>query len=256
MRKTNEGLKYDPRLHKYQYEDTELTSVTTWMKEYFLSEFTENNKHIFISNAVAKKNKREGEGITRPDDQRRYWNLQGERTAANGTAAHAFVQMLDIAAAYDMEVIPDTGYERAVKAAYEYLSNEWEFIELEKQVYSVAYRLAGHIDAIIRHRVTGRLGILDWKTIRDMVKWHDKMREEMKIYKDDAVTKTTLQLTIYTIIGELGIQPEDMFIVQLIPDGTYIIYGGHENPLIDIRLQVKTALSKREDITQSILDLL
>lgn len=252
-------LIFDERLHKYTYDNVELESVTKWIGEYFCVPFKEGDKHIYISNAITNKNKASKQGITNPEELRKYWQLNAERTSSNGTACHAFVQMVHIDKRYGIETEPKTGYEIAIKKAYEALTKKWDIVELERQVYSVEYKLAGHVDVIMQNKITKEYGILDWKTIEDMTKSHGNMRNEMKGIDDNALNKVSIQLDVYSVLSGLDIPVKNRFVTQLLPEGESVVYSitprkGYPNEhLIDVSAKIHKALESRRDISKSIL---
>ena len=85
---------------------------------------------------------------------------------------------------YNKELTPIIPEMVAGVKAYKSLMKKWEIVEIEKQVYNLRYKLAGHLDVLMKHRETGEYGILDWKTISDIFKRYNKMQEEMADWPD------------------------------------------------------------------------
>lgn len=236
---------FDERSHTYKINNSYLDSVTSWIGEYFCTPFKEGNKHIFMAHNKAKSNKNKGTGITDADKLQELWELNRKRAAATGTATHTYVEMLHLYRQYDDDLPPDTGYEEAAYKAYETIVKSWDIVELEKLVYSEDYRLAGHYDCAIKHKKTGVLGILDWKTVGDMHKTYHNFKEELSDFKETPLNKAAIQLTTYSILDSMKVLPENMYVVQLKPTGEFEIFGGKKNPLPDFRKQVMIALEKR-----------
>lgn len=238
--KKDKDIVFDERLHKYFHEGRELSNVTSWISEQFVPEFNA----LFASINKAKKNKSEGAQITNPGLLRQYWRLQGDRAASLGTAAHIFAQMYHL----NRDTRPEMGYDSAVINAYESLTKKWEIVELEKRVYSLDYMIAGTADGVIRNKETGEIGLFDWKTTSDMHKSYNKMINEMKGVPASALNKYSLQLQMYNVLGGFGASHGNLFVIQLMNDGTFKVYSSKskdkEDVLIDYSKQLQVALER------------
>ena len=231
--KTSSAIKFDERLHKYTYEGKELESVTTWIERTFFVPFKHENRHIYIMNNMVKSNKKKGMGITNADDLAKSWRLKGKRASKQGDVAHMYVEYLHLLKQYGQEPERLTGYDDAAHKAYYSLIEKWDIIELEKQVYSIKYGLAGTLDVLMKNKKTGKLGILDWKSIADIIKPKTDTKDILKHVspKFNGIQKASIQIDVYNEIGGFDIEPENRFVVQLCSDGKYNIYGGTQSPL-------------------------
>lgn len=238
--RNKKGIIFDPILHKYTYNDKELTSVTTWLNERFVPEFA----NIFASNNKAKSNKRLNKGITNPIELRKFWKIQGERASLQGSATHKFAEMYHM----DKSVLPMNGYERAVIDAYKLLSERWDIIEVERIVYDIRYLLAGQIDLVLRRRSDGAIGYADWKITKDMHKSYNNMKNELKGIKASALNKYAVQLGTYNKLDGLQASHTHLFVIQLHYDGKYTIYhNGSQgiDKLNDFSTEIECALESR-----------
>ncbi len=245
---TTNKIQFDARSHTYKINNTYLDSVTAWIGEYFCTPFKEGNKHIFMAHNKAKSNKNKGTGITDADILQRLWTLGGQRAASNGTATHTYIEMLHLYRQYNDDLQWETGYEQAGYVAYNTVVNNWSIIELERTVYSEEYRLAGHIDGVIQHKKSKVFGLLDWKTIGDMHKSYNTMKNELSAYKETPLNKATVQLTTYAILSGLEIDWSNLYIFQLKSDGTVVTFGGKKEPLPNMKKEVLEALDRRKVI--------
>lgn len=245
-------ITFDSKLHKYYYDNKELTSVTTWLSEHFVPEFNA----LYASINKAKKNKAEHLTITNPMTLRKYWRLQGERASLLGSSTHAFVELYHL----DKSTCAETGYEKAAIAAYDNICAKWDIIDVEKIVWSTDFMLAGCVDMILCHKETGEKGLLDWKTTTDMHKSYNNMLNEMKGVKASALNKYALQLEVYDVLGEIGASHTNRFVVQLKNDGTYKVYSAksknEDDILHDYSTQIRNALhSRKMNSTHKLLDI-
>lgn len=227
-------IQFDELLHKYTYNGITLTSVTQ-----FLETYVPNFSPIFPSIAVAKKNTKEGSGLQTASDVRKFWNISGTYAKTLGTLTHMFAQLYLM----DNSIQPQTGYEVAVIKALKEIEKDFNIIEQEKLVYNVNVGLAGQIDLILEHKITGEIWIGDWKTTKNMDKSYGKMTSPFFI-KADSFVKYAIQLGTYAFLNNTKL--ENVLIIQLKSDGSFEIIT--DSSLPNVKDALLKEITKREEI--------
>jgi hypothetical protein len=241
----NPNIIYNEREHTYEIKGRALQSVTNFIEKEYSVPFDHNDKHIYMSNAITKKNKEKKAGITNPEVQRYFWKLNGKHAALVGNAVHTYMQLLNIGIKYNFEVEPRMSYDVGVKDVISKLMNKWDIVEVEKQVFSEKYDLVGTLDLLIRNKETNELGIIDWKVKPDILKSHNKCKGTLSKFNETGLLMASVQMQLYNIVGELNIPIDNMFVIQLFKDSSYKIYGGKKEPLVDYSQYILETLNTR-----------
>lgn len=213
-----EYLVFDEKLHKYSCGAQELMSVTT-----LISKFEIPFDPLFPSINSCKRNERIKSGILDPKLLRKYWRLKGERAAKLGTATHIFAELYIL----DRNTEPTNKSEEAVIKAINELEETYEIIEQEKMVFDINILIAGQIDLVLKHKITGKIYLGDWKTTADLYKSYDKLKAPYNI-KNSALNRYSIQLDMYSVLNKTD--PNNVLIIQIKTDGNYVIFTKDELP--------------------------
>lgn len=223
IKSRDEKVTFDEKSHIYYYNNKKLISVTQFIKLY-----TPHFDSIYASNSKSKKNREKNlenkdnkKEITNPIELRKFWRLLAERSTNLGTAAHIFSQLYVM----DRTVKPKSKYDEAVLKAINDLEKYWDIILQEDIVYNVEYMLAGSIDLILKHKKTGEYWIADWKTTEDMNKGYGKLLKPFNSLINNALSKYSVQLDLYSFMCNYYIPEPNKLIIQLKSDGSFQYYS-------------------------------
>lgn len=234
--KTKKDLYFRSSDHTYWLEGVKLQSVNEWLTARFVPEFKSKEKAI----GSYEKNVRYNKATLKPQELMKYWELNKERAASLGTAAHLFGEMYDM----DPTTKPVYGKEFAVKKFIDDYRPLIRSYSNEIKVFSRARGKAGTIDKFIKME-DGRVVLADYKTSTGMFSWFGSyLFKEMKDWKDTKYNKYSIQLNTYRILFEemTGIPVDNLWIVHLESTGNYKIYE-----CMDMEREVERALNEETD---------
>lgn len=168
---TGQHVEFHPEPHHYILDGEKLTSVTTLIQKWFPQ---------FDAEAVAKK-KAEREGGSY-EALMLEWERKRVESANFGTKIHLMAETIlksadDRAADQLTEGPREKAYLAAVKEALARVGRGYEVVDCEKIVFSIANKVAGTIDLLLRSHSTGEFVIADWKTNREIK--YSGFRQEM-----------------------------------------------------------------------------
>lgn len=156
--------------------------------------------------------------------------LQHRKHIGNSTAT--FIEMWGI----DKTIEPYTGYECAF---VRYMQESQLMVEaIEKPIVNNSLQLEGRID-MVGIDINNVRYIIDFKTTKNLITTYKKLTEPFNSIKNNSLAIASLQVHTYNILS-FNSTDVKVLIVQLKPDGTYIIH----TPL-DIRDLVIDALKLR-----------
>jgi ATP-dependent exoDNAse (exonuclease V) beta subunit len=186
---------FEEARHIYRLDDgTKLTSGTTFVHKFF-PKFDAKKVSFFY----ARKHGLDQQQVLA------MWREKGERARMFGTNVHACAEY---------EIRPDRGtikpmnedealaFKR-VRLAVKYMGKFLEFIEPEMIVFSPGLGVAGTIDLIARHKETGEIYILDWKTNESIDrenKYGTRGLEPISDLFDCSFAQYSLQVSLYQYI--------------------------------------------------------
>ena len=207
------SLKFDKNLRKWKAGDTVLdTSVSK-----LLSTFTEA---VDFDNLAYYLDSKRGlpQGTTK-----KLWGTKRQLSVAKGNKTHLFMQLYPF---YKIE--PDTEMEKAVKSFFDTLPTYYHTLFTELPIFHEKCLFIGTIDIVIKNSKTGRYVIVDIKTNDDLFKNYKgkKLLHPFEFMLDMPYSKYIIQLTLYKAMLEQieGVEVEEMWIVQVKQDGTYVKY--------------------------------
>lgn len=148
--------------HQYIWNNTKLTSVTKLVHECF---------PVFDKEGVAAKVAKK-RGVT-PESLIEEWEQSGQESAKKGTLVHFMAETIIKSRNFDAsnELAKshiEKQYLASVKKVIKKLSENYEFVDTEKIVFSPSFLVAGTIDLLLKHKTNGRYVIADWKTNKEI----------------------------------------------------------------------------------------
>lgn len=180
-------VRYNPKDHSYWHNETRLTGVTTYIKNY---------TNPFDADKIAEKYAKK-HGLIKEDILTK-WKLEGELSAKNGTDCHSFIEdyinekPLDIVNISQKQIV-------ALKFIADFfITKRLIPVETELLVYNLEMGLASQIDCIAKN-TDGEYFILDWKTNKEIKKesWGKYMLGEFNTTPDANFYHYSLQLSLY-----------------------------------------------------------
>jgi hypothetical protein len=177
------------------------------------------------------------EGCT-VDELRQKWKTTRDDAARDGTKAHDFFE------SYTGIETPRTPKERAgVKFLLDILV-DYEIVFRELRGYSRKYQFAGTMDLLLRHKLTGRYVIVDYKTnhVDKMFKAYQFLKEPFETLEAHAFNKYQIQLSYYDLmLDEIGVPISERILVHLKEDETYKMF-----PLYDFKEELCQFLDNKK----------
>jgi ATP-dependent exoDNAse (exonuclease V) beta subunit len=160
-----------PEEHEYILNGEKLTSVTTLIRKWFPT----------FDRETTAKNKAEREGGCH-EQLMAEWDRKRDEAALFGTKVHLMaekiIQEKDQHAADSLATsLREKAYLTVVKEVIDRIGRSYEFVDLEKIVFSPSKKAAGTIDLLLRNKTTGEFVIADWKTNREIKR--EAYRHEM-----------------------------------------------------------------------------
>lgn len=226
-------FKFDPKLHKYTYDDDPYISVTQFVKK-FVNEF-DSDYH--------SKRKASQLGVSQSfilDD----WKKNADISTELGTEVHEWIEyyykQIWKPLPRNLEVINRINKFNKIYAEQLY---KLEPLQFETKIFSKKWKIAGTIDALFLYR--GKIFIFDWKTNKEITSdnhpkgTYEKMLAPFQDYWANHINEYSIQLSLYSLILE-----EWGFNV----DGAYLVHIGPNNDpakvhkIVDMREQLKSFL--------------
>lgn len=159
-------------------------------------------------------------------------NLKQQHSKYIGNGTATFIEMWGI----DKTIEPYTGYECAF---VRYMQESQIIVEfIEKPVTNNSLQLDGRID-MVGFDALGTRYIIDFKTTKNLITPYKKLIAPFESIKNNSLAIASLQVHTYNILS-FNSPDVKLLIVQLKPDGTYIIHEA-----LDIRELVIDALKTR-----------
>jgi ATP-dependent exoDNAse (exonuclease V) beta subunit len=208
---------FDEASHVYKYGNKQLTSVTTFLKN-FEHEFDTE----YWSNKKAKERNVDVSVILNE------WDTKRDASCALGTNVHLYIENR-FKSVLDSSFIDENEYDdRTViridsfEKLYESRLHKLTPIAQELRVFSEEMGVAGTIDALFM--MDGKLFILDWKTnskLRtDADRCFGKLKAPFQDQWENEHNKYSIQLNMYKLIlAQQGIEVSDCVIVYIPEDG-------------------------------------
>lgn len=192
-------IRFDEKKHKYILDNgKELYSVTEYIHTWFPE---------FDAPAMAKKcskgrnPKYKGR---KPEEILKEWEDKKNKAANDGTAVHEYCEAFITGS--DTFPTPQNDRQRKLmeqaNICIQELAEEYNFIDVEKVVFSPELNLSGTFDLLLEHKKTGELVIADWKTNEEIKRenWLSKGLSILKHMHDCNFNHYSLQLNLYEYI--------------------------------------------------------
>lgn len=202
---------------------------------------------------AAKKAAKEG---TTPEALRAEWDYRGKYACALGTECHAVMEYLWKRKNYNgnmnimkqYEGMPEEfiGRKEMCKKLYDKMKNRYVPIANEFIVNDPEFGLCGTIDFIAYNQMTGKYGILDWKTSKSFDtsnSWGKKMLAPFDDLDDCNVVHYSLQLSLYKYILEkyTNIRIGELTLFALPKNGFPLL----AQPCLDLSSRIKQFLENK-----------
>ena len=211
--------KFYPKKHKYKIGKKELTSVTTFLKQFF-SEFDANK----MSKVKAFISKRDG----RPEENATFWKKKWKESAEHGTRVHALIEQWTSNPKQSIEeAMEGTTYQEPRDLAKAMNALNWLYYSYKCQnkdtclnellVYDPKLGVAGQVDLVtIKDNV---VDIIDFKS-NDKITTEGyrgaKAKEPLKDLPDCSLTKYSLQVSLYArMLESLGYKVGKLTILHI-----------------------------------------
>ena len=199
------GLTFQDRYHSYRFQNQDLCSATSFVNK-LTPPFNPDMANIVARSKGAK-------GLpNNPDYYTQRWAFKRDEAANRGSRVHLFAEQ------YPILDEPEDALEEGVCNFYDYMEDAgYEVIIMELRMTDG--KLAGTCDLLLRHKVTGKYVIADWKTnakdIEEEMYYH-KPIELVPELKDNSAGKFSIQLSIYKYILESkGIEIDELWAIHL-----------------------------------------
>jgi ATP-dependent exoDNAse (exonuclease V) beta subunit len=208
---------FDEASHVYKYGNKQLTSVTTYLKNFeheFDAEYWSNKKakerNVDVSVIIAE------------------WDAKRDAACDMGTATHLYIENR-FKRVIDNTFLDDNLYDDRTQVRIDSFEKIYESrlhkltpIAQELRVFSEEMGVAGTIDALFM--MDGKLFILDWKTNSkfrtDSDKCFGKLKPPFQDQWDNEHNKYSIQLNMYKLIlAEKGIDVSECVIVYIPEEG-------------------------------------
>ena len=189
MLKPDPDLVFDEETHSYFYNRRRMQSVTTLLKKYNPSFDADK-----WSKYVAEK-----KGKTQ-DEVKAMWKMKSNESCRLGTLIHKYAEFLIL-----KKELPRLSTEREIQyglSVTQFLKDysAYEIIAVELPVVCPEWGLAGTVDLVIKHRVSGVILILDLKTGSKLNKenvYGAKLLSPLAHLDDCELVKYSLQVGLY-----------------------------------------------------------
>lgn len=227
-------FKFHEKEHKYFYGDTELISVTTFLKNFHLQ---------FDSDFYSKKKAKElGTTVS---EVLAMWKKAGDISRKMGSRVHLFIEdfLKGKKPSLPSTVEAKVCCEKFLKY-YNSKMKELTPVALEKLIFDLEWGIAGTVDALFYGR--GKLYLIDWKTNQRLRHDSDFCFNKMLLkpfgdLKDNEFNKYSIQVSLYRLILEKqGIDTEAACIIHVPYDYDVTTYKA-----LDLRDRIRSYFDKK-----------
>jgi len=203
-----QGLKFSPRYHSYRFSNEDMANV---------SSFTNKLTPPFnpeMANIVARS--KGGKGLpSNPEYYTQRWAFKRDEAANRGSRVHLYAEQ------YPILDNAEDALEEGVCNFYDYMEAEgYEVVCMELRMTDG--KLAGTCDLLLRHKVTGKYVIADWKTNAKDIKEVKHYHKPLQVFTDVLGTdigKFTVQLSMYKyLLEEKGVEIDELWVIHLSED--------------------------------------
>lgn len=210
---------FEPVEHKYTYEDTVFTSVTTYIQ----------NFHKKFDTDYWSEKKASERGITQ-EEILLEWKTANDYSNDIGTQMHEWIESYYKKEWKELPKNADV-INRINKFNNIYVSNLHKLtpVAFEQRIFSRQLKLAGTIDSIFINPENNHIYILDWKSNKafhtDATKKFSKLLAPFNKFYENQLNEYSIQLSLYALIlKEVGIEIQGMFLVHIPHEGDAKIY--------------------------------
>ena len=233
------GLVFDERFHAYRFEQQDLANVSTLCSK--LGTPFENDA------AIGFARKQGAKGLpSNPDYYTQRWAYLRDEAGNRGSRVHLFAEQ------YPTLDIPIDNLEKGVCNFYDWMEEQgYEVVLMELRMTDG--ELAGTCDLLLRHKVTGKYVIADWKTnakdIELITYYHKPLLVFSNVIGND-LGKFRCQLSLYKyLLEEKGIEIDSLWIIHL-----HEKYEKFFKVIVLDALDVKTELQEGKELHTILLD--
>lgn len=208
----DDNFKFDPKKHKYTYNDIELESVTNFIKQFHKP---------FEKEYIAEK-KAEEQGVPK-EWIINEWNKLRDYGNYIGSETHKWIEnyynKIWTPLPDDEDIINRINKFNIIYGKHLY---KLENIKNEVKIFSLKYKLAGTIDALFLYR--NNIYIFDWKTNKrfdtdETILYKERLLSPFQDYYKSHLNEYSLQISLYALIlEEWGINVAGGYLVHMGPD--------------------------------------
>ncbi len=199
------GLVFNDRFHSYRFQQDDLANVST-----FVNKLTPPFDPEMATRTARSKG---AKGLpSNPDYYTQRWAFLRDEASNRGSRVHLFAEQ------YPILDEPVDNLEHGVCNFYDYMEDMgYEVVLMELRMTDG--QLAGTCDLLLRHKVTGKYVIADWKTnAKDIteVKHYHKPLEILSTVIGNDIGKYACQLNMYKYLLEnKGIEIDALWVIHL-----------------------------------------
>jgi hypothetical protein len=199
------GLSFSEKTHSYRFDKEDLVNASSFSSK-LMPPFNPE-----MSNIVAKSKGAKGLP-SNPDYYTQRWAFKRDEAANRGSRVHLYAEQYPI---LDDAECP---LEQGVCNFYDFMEQEgYEVICMELRMTDGV--LAGTCDLLLRHKITGKYVIADWKTnAKDIeaINYYNKPIVLLPHLQDTDKNKFACQLSIYSyLLAKKGIIVEELWLIHL-----------------------------------------
>lgn len=210
-----QDLTFDEVSHRYFVNGKPLRISVSGILDFFGNKFDAPT----VARFVAKSRKITTEEVLSE------WKKTNVESLRVGTKTHLFGEKYP----YDNTLVPESGYEEAIKKFWDELPSHIELLKCEYRMYHKEKFFAGTADLLLRNKETGNIIIGDYKTNKDLFKnaSKKKLRGRFSDLVDNPFNKYQIQLNYYQQMLEQipGIKVSSRKIIWVKPTGEYEIFN-------------------------------
>ena len=188
------SISFDREAHRYFVDGEEYTSISAILDR-CIPAFDKER----VSKWVASR-----EGISQ-EEVKSKWDIRRDLSMVRGTEFHLYVQTY----LEEKRKIPiQTPIEHEIQEFHRFWDGKnffkYEILATEIRVCDREWKIAGTVDCVLRHRETGQIYLIDWKTNQEIKRKNNRryLLEPVSHLEDSNINKYMLQTSFYQFILE------------------------------------------------------
>lgn len=214
-------IHFDPEQHRYFFNQTELTGVTKFLKQ-FQQPFDQQG----VASKVAAKQGKTVEQVIAE------WEKKGKEGREKGTFVHDMIRRTLVVNPVQSDFLETLSWPPEVNAFDKFwriASVQYRYSEehIEWVIGDVEFKLAGTVDALMQNTETGLYHLMDWKTGKfDLSNQYQKLKYPFPYLDDCQLNVYSLQLSLYRLMIERNtpLKLGDSYLVHLNESGSFTVH--------------------------------